>query len=1356
MNNFVVAVPLDRTDERDSQAPVSAKKKRGRPRKSQMERWTDFVMWCESESKKRSRTVAVHFWGTSEIISRLSQAEHAGRRTFWFDAPDLGLDLLGQKLVAAKMIAGKRYTPETNTEVSITHQMRALRFDDEIIKGIQERVQVVASKVVDLSRPPKSSQKEIIDRVRDATSFLEEKACNLTISNSAVTIEEIDQHLKEISTSVGEMYDLISDEAKAAKNKAKEREVYDYVKHKCDQVYTATSTALKWIDNVVVALLKGKPLLLVGDAGKGKTHLFIDQCQAHLSSGGGAIVLFGQKVQSDRAVAKIISSELELGDLSVCDLLGVLNSFGQASSRPFLVLIDALNESPLRDTIWNHYMPDFLLAMRDYPYVRMATSVRNDFLRLTLSQQLIDSFVRMSHPGFEGVEYEAVKAYFRHYEIDLTTPPLNPEFSNPLFLKIYCEARHRAGNKLSPDGLDGLYLIFDMLINEINQKISRDLKMQSNRKLVQTALKKLAAKMGSRSFLLEADAIEVVESLFKGVNDEQSLYYSMLSEGLLVQTVGYSETGTADQTNIALAYDRFTDLIKAMSIIPDELSDENRTALRTQLEALILNDHEFYQNQSLLSALSLVLPERFIGEELIDVLSPSHDKVDCLIGSFLYSVIWRTSESMSDRTVELWWKIQENQKLDTVFDDLLLMALRKDHTLNALALDDLLRLQSMHNRDIGWSNSVDRLWGGFVEVDGYELRAIHRLVDWALRHPDPGRISDDVRFLWAIALSWIFSTSNRIARDFATKALVRLLENRLVVAEKLCRHFASSEKSGRVNDPYVVERVMCASYGAAMRSQDQKGLERLAQLGYDLFFAPNSQCDHVLIRDYALGLIRLALDRAIPLSIDPTRIEPPFETVGFDPHLTTDAIKKKYNIEDRKWNEGYTPAWNKLKPEHIVGGDFGIYQVSSTLTRFGDHGRDEESGHDLHDLVGPWMLECMIDLGWAPDFEESANRVNHHCSYSRHDQEKPESLTKKYAWIALHRAEGIMSDHYRIKDGWGKDAEWRYRQGPWEGYRRDIDPSFIPLEQTKGSDSGGTHQWFPAGSVMPDWRPEVDDETWMSDSNNLPVLDIILPWTLADGTEYLMLQSFKTEKQPVSPLAADGKPTRDSYLFVWSYFVPRAMADKAYDWLKEQNYSNKWMPESGSSSQVFIGEIPWHPASDRGSELRLPIPTDSNYFSFRQELPPPCDLLISTDEYSWGSGYDTTCKTDFSFLMPCYQLIESLGLIRHGELPQELKIPISSFGFQEAAWFDKEGRCVAFAPDVYRPGPSAIFISREALLEFLKKEDLALCWTFLGGRCSYVRDMGAEPPGKAIIINGAGILTIDDNLSLGELTLSET
>ncbi|MCB2156540.1 hypothetical protein KQI84_16815, partial [bacterium] len=581
---------------------------------------------------------------------------------------------------------------------------------------------------------------------------------------------------------------------------------------------------------------------------------------------------------------------------------------------------------------------------------------------------------------------------------------------------------------------------------------------------------------------------------------------------------------------------------------------------------------------------------------------------------------------------------------------------------------------------------------------------------------------------------------------YATKALVRLLENRLVVAEKLCRNFLSPDSGTPIDDPYIVERILCASYGAAMRSQNVDGLEGLAKLCYDVFFAATPQCDHVLIRDYALGLILLALKHGVSLSVDPSRIEPPFDTKGFDPNLTTDAIKKKYNLEDGEWNEGYRPAWSQIVPN---GTDFGIYQVSSAIQDFEDFSGGDRDKRNLHSIVPAWMLECMIDLGWSSDFEEPQNLVNHHRSYNRHDQDKPESLTKKYAWIALHRAEGIMADHYTIKDGWGSEAEWRYRQGPWEGYRRDLDPSLmIPLEQTKGGESEGASQWFPAGTVMPDWRPDVDDETWMSDSKNLPVLDKILPWDFADGTQYLMLQSFKTEDQPVSPLEADGKPTRDSYLFVWSYFVPSDMADKAFAWFKEQNYYSKWMPECQSSMQAFIGEIPWHPASDPESELRLPIRRDSHHFSFRQRTPPPCELLISTDEYSWGSSYDTTCRTDFNFLIPCNRLIASRGLHRHGELPPELKTKFSGSGFQEAAWFDNEGRCVAFAPDAYYPGPSAFFISRSALLEFLKKEDLALCWIFLGERCSYVRDMGGErvmPPGEAII-NGAGIVTMDDNL----------
>ena len=159
----------------------------------------------------------------------------------------------------------------------------------------------------------------------------------------------------------------------------------------------------------------------------------------------------------------------------------------------------------------------------------------------------------------------------------------------------------------------------------------------------------------------------------------------------------------------------------------------------------------------------------------------------------------------------------------------------------------------MPDRDAWWNIYLHETWESEGPVD--------RLVDWASVVSTEDTIGDDVVDLAAISLAWTLATSNRFLRDRATKALVALLTGRLESAARLVERFAD------VDDPYVTERVYAVAYGLAMRSHDPAEVGQLASLVYEKVFADGCPPAHVLLRDYARGVI----ERAIQLGADVTR-----------------------------------------------------------------------------------------------------------------------------------------------------------------------------------------------------------------------------------------------------------------------------------------------------------------------------------------------------------------------------------------------------------------------------------------------------------------------------------------------------
>ena len=170
----------------------------------------------------------------------------------------------------------------------------------------------------------------------------------------------------------------------------------------------------------------------------------------------------------------------------------------------------------------------------------------------------------------------------------------------------------------------------------------------------------------------------------------------------------------------------------------------------------------------------------------------------------------------------------------------------------------------MPDRDAWWTVYLHHAYGTQGAVD--------RLVDWASSLNPSTSIDDKAVDLSAVALSWMLTTSNRSLRDRATKALVSLLTDRMAAVVRLVGRFAD------VDDPYVAERVYAVAYGVAMRCHDPVAVGTLATCVYDRVFALGSPPPHILLRDYARGVVERALYLGSKIDVVPDRVRPPYKS----------------------------------------------------------------------------------------------------------------------------------------------------------------------------------------------------------------------------------------------------------------------------------------------------------------------------------------------------------------------------------------------------------------------------------------------------------------------------------------------
>ena len=184
---------------------------------------------------------------------------------------------------------------------------------------------------------------------------------------------------------------------------------------------------------------------------------------AHSTPVGPAVFLAGAQFGQGNLWASI-ADQLGLESVGTDVLLQAMDAAGEAASTSgsrFVIFIDALNETTPAD-FWRVHLPALRAAIEQYPHVALAVSCRDTYRELVLEGTEGSHYVRRTHPGFAEREVEATQKYFAHYKLPAPKIPLlTPEFTLPLFLRLYCESLSQPGADPIPDGHQGRVAIFE-------------------------------------------------------------------------------------------------------------------------------------------------------------------------------------------------------------------------------------------------------------------------------------------------------------------------------------------------------------------------------------------------------------------------------------------------------------------------------------------------------------------------------------------------------------------------------------------------------------------------------------------------------------------------------------------------------------------------------------------------------------------------------------------------------------------------------------------------------------------------------------------------------------------------------
>ena len=867
---YFVCIPLDRPDARIE------------GQKSAMHRWNERVKKWERWAQKRDMCVEFVWWGSSELIDKLSRNEHIGRRYFWFDQRGFDNEWFQERLEEAVEAAGPRYTPEVHVDLPVARDLELFgrtesAFDavKSLAREIRKEFQYVNSS--DLTQEDPSKTPALDDLLEAGNEILKTFSLLEYIPDGTLSFAAIIKEIESANCLASEAVKILFDLGLEYDAKHKEEDGYsphrnnsfaqrryriNRLQSKLREVHSTLSHADEFINN--------KLMILNGKAGTGKTHLLCDFTKRRIALKAPTVLLMGQRFVANDSPWTQMLQQLDLPGVSAETFVGALEAATQAAGCRALVIIDALNEGQGR-VIWPAHLAAFLSALEKSPWIGVLLSVRSTYEEVVIPEEIRNRAVSVTHEGFANHEYDASRTFFSYYGLEFpSTPILQPEFQNPLLLKTLCLGLKERGERRIPRGFHGITSTLELYLETVNEKLAKELDFNSSDQLVRRALERIATQMvkADDRWLSRPKAEEIVNEVLPGRGFSQSLYRGLVDEGVLIEE-RYERPEDSREEVVFISYDRFTDHIIADSLLRRHLDANDLKAAFSEGGdlAFICETGEYAGHglEGLIEALCIQVPER-TGEELVTLAPKLLDRWD-IDEAFRQSVVWRKPDAVSESTRKVLNKLIKTQEdKEATLDILLTVATLKDHPFNAEFLDKKLRGKSMPDRDARWSTYLHRAW------TWNDSGAVRRVVDWAWGVAEDTNLEEKTVDLCSIALAWMFTTSNRFLRDRATKALVSLLTGRLDAATRLVERFSD------VDDPYVAERIYAVAYGVAMRSHDAIGVEKLSSLVYERVFAKDNPPVHILLRDYARGVIERAIYLGSDLDVDEYLIRPPYKS----------------------------------------------------------------------------------------------------------------------------------------------------------------------------------------------------------------------------------------------------------------------------------------------------------------------------------------------------------------------------------------------------------------------------------------------------------------------------------------------
>jgi len=878
--------------------------------------------------------------------------------------------------------------------------------------------------------------------------------------------------------------------------------------------------AVAWLDEMRINL-QAPMVAVVAAAGMGKTHLAA-QLTVETNDLPAGVFIQGSRLRAGDSLDDLVRRIPGFRIQHFEDLLEAMNSAGGRAGARLPLIIDGLNEAE-RPSEWRSLLEELTPALSNYPNVLVITTLRE----VLAARAIPDGALTVNLEWYQAEVNEIVDAYFNYYLINVAGAWLPTwMFFNPLFIRMYCEAanplrQEPVGAEALPNSLIG---VFELYREGFVLRLADDpARVPVPADQIERRLRSVAFEMWTRN--VRRLPTDEVRSIFDAgeTNWDESVFRRLEEEGVIFR----EEVEGAEDTETGIVFDRFAGYLIADALLVQMSYDELDHRLgETSLWRSILGDECKALGEDTGVNLVGLLPRRFSGRHFWRY-APNSYRTWAVVQE-----LGTESEFLDEGTVDelatlivSWGAPRYGSRHP--FDRLWEIRTSSAHRLNARFLDRVLRLLPLPERDRKWSEWIR------LRADDFLRKELNESIEhWTV---DLDRVeADDLN---ALAMSWLLTSTSVEVRDVATKALQRFGRPEPKRLFDVATHLLN------IDDPYIVERMVGAAFGAASSHQmpDPGGsferslavwLMELADCFLENGTMPTS---HEILRNYIRVVFEFAgtlHPGSVPDNVDP-----------FAPIFA--ALSPASLMADNDPNMKECAS--------TLGIDFENYVIGSA---FEDRGNYDYHHVRFREARGE-VLARVWELGWRAELfgvidQEIADAANRHGG----DRAKVERYGKKYGWIAYYELIGRLDDS-------------GHSRGPRDEGGRivtlDIDPSF-PEE--------------PPAALMhlPEWAPSgpIDDEAWFRSGEVCVPNDM---WSLDEihgvSEDWVLVEGFLEHR----------REGRQVFGFFHTLLLEAGTVDAAVEIIDRHEYlGNEFFPSLLRANGIFAGEVPWSRRFDVSAE----------------------------------------------------------------------------------------------------------------------------------------------------------------------------